>query len=93
MDFEKFTPINDRVVVRLQTHEEYTTDSGIIMTQRNENPLEKQARIGHVLSCGPKCEDVKPGDKIAMSRYAGQAIKIEGLEYILVTEKEIQGIF
>lgn len=93
MDFEKFTPINNRVVIKLQTHEEYTTEGGIIITEKNEDPLTRKARVGTVLSCGPKCSDVKPNDKVSLSRYAGQAIKIEGQEYILVIEDEILGIF
>ena len=92
MDFEKFKPIEDRVLLRLETHEEHVTEGGIIIQESNEEVLSRRARRASVLSCGPTCKYVKSGDTVALRRYVGQAIKIEGLEYILLKEGEIEGI-
>jgi chaperonin GroES len=37
--------------------------------------------------------DVKPGDKIIFSKYSGSEIKIDGKEYLIVSEKDVLAVF
>lgn len=90
---EEYKPLKDKVLLKLVTSEEYTTESGLVMPVLPEEFLTRETRTAHVLACGLECDELKSGDKVALSRYAGKAIKIEGIEYILVKESEIYGIY
>ncbi len=37
--------------------------------------------------------DVKPGDKIIYSKYSGSEIKVEGKEYLIISEKDVLAVF
>jgi chaperonin GroES len=92
----KIKPMNDRVLV-LRVEEEKKTAGGIIIPDTaKEKPQE-----GKVVSCGPgKVGDdgqrtpleVKPGDRILFSKYAGTEIKIDGVEHIFMREDDILGV-
>ena len=89
-------PLNDRVIVkRLDT--ERTTASGIVIP---ENAAEKPDQ-GEVVAVGPgkKTEDgkvlpvdLKAGDKVLFGKYAGQTVKIDGQELLVIREEEILAV-
>lgn len=89
-------PLGDRVVIKAVPQEE-KTKSGIIMpdTATKEKPQE-----GEVLAVGPgrleKGEriplDVKVGDRVIYSKYAGTEVKYEGEEYLILRESDILAI-
>lgn len=88
-------PLADRVIVKALPSEE-KTKSGIIMPDTaKEKPQE-----GEIVAAGPgKMEkgartpmDVKVGDKVIYSKYAGTEIKYDGQEYLILKESDIQAI-
>ena len=88
-------PLSDRVLVKMQESEE-TTKSGIILAS---SAIEKP-QIAEVIEVGPgkmvegKREEmnVKKGDKVVISKYAGTEVKYNGEEYIIVKEEDILAI-
>ena len=92
----KIRPLNDRVLV-VRVEEEQMTSGGIIIPDTaKEKPQE-----GKIISVGPgKIGDdgkrtplnVKKGDKILFSKYAGTEIKIDGVEHLFMKEDDILGV-
>ena len=88
-------PLGDRVVVKMLEAEE-TTKSGIILAGK----AEEKSQIAEVIKVGPglvedgkKIEmQVKEGDKVVLSQYAGTTVKYEGEEFIIVKESDILAI-
>jgi len=91
----KIKPLGDRVVIKQLPLEE-KTKSGIIMPDTaKEKPQE-----GEIVAVGPgkleKTErvalDVKVGDKVIYSKYAGTEVKYDGEEYLILKEADILAI-
>ena len=92
----KIRPLNDKVLV-VRVEEEQKTKGGIIIPDTaKEKPQE-----GKIIAAGPgKIDDngkrtplnVKKGDKILFSKYAGTEIKIDGVEHIFMKEDDILGV-
>ena len=91
----KLKPLSDRVVVKM-TEAEETTKSGIILTAS----AKEKPQIAEVLAVGPGATrdgvvvpmSVKVGDKVITSKYSGTEIKLDGTEYIIVSESDILAI-
>ena len=88
-------PLGDRVVLK-QVEAEETTKSGIVLPgQAQEKP--QQAEVvavgpgGVVEGKGVKME-VKVGNKVIYSKYAGTEVKLDGEEYIIVKQNDILAI-
>ncbi len=88
----KLVPLCDRVVLK-QLEAEEKTKSGIILTSASqEKPQEAE-----VIAVGPGgLVDgkevkmlVKPGDKVIYSHYAGNEVKLDGEDYIIVRQSDI----
>lgn len=89
-------PMNDRILV-LRTEKEQKTTGGIIIPDNaKEKPME-----GKVIAVGPgKIGDdgkripmeVKKGDKVLFSKYAGTEIKIDGVEHLVMRQDDILGV-
>ena len=91
----KLVPLGDRVVLK-QLEAEMTTKSGIVLPgQEKEKPQQAE-----VIAVGPgKVEDgkeikmeVKAGDKVIYSKYAGTEVKLEDEKYIIVKQSDILAI-
>ncbi|MBQ1748890.1 MAG: co-chaperone GroES [Lachnospiraceae bacterium] len=91
----KLVPLSDRVVLQ-QVKAEETTKSGIILASAaQEKPQEAV-----VLAVGPGglvdgkevAMQVKEGQKVIYSKYAGTEVKLDGEEYIIVKESDILAI-
>ena len=91
----KLIPLADRVVLKQSTPEE-KTKSGIILTsQSQEKPQQAE-----VVAVGPGgmvdgkeiTMNVKPGDMVIYSKYAGNEVKLEDEEYIIVKQSDILAI-
>lgn len=91
----KLKPLGDRVVVKA-VESEQTTKSGIVLPDTaQEKPQE-----GEVVAVGTgKYEDgkkvdleVKVKDKIIYSKYGPTEVKVEGEEYLIISEKDILAI-
>ena len=91
----KLVPLGDRVVLK-QCEAEETTKSGIILTgSAQEKPQEAE-----VIAVGPGgmvdgkevTMQVKVGQKVIYSKYAGTEVKLDGQEYIIVRQNDILAI-
>ena len=89
-------PLADRVVVEAAEAEE-TTASGIIIP----DTAKEKPQIGEIVATGPgkrnddgsrQAPEVKIGDKVLYSKYAGTDIKLGSEEYVLLSEKDILAI-
>ena len=92
----KFKPLQDRILVKRLEESEKTKGGIIIPDTAKEKPSE-----GEVIAVGPGALnsdgkrnpiDVKAGDKILISKYSGDEVKIEGDDLIIIKEEDIIGI-
>ena len=91
----KLTPLADRVVVKM-TEAEETTKSGIILTAS----AKEKPQVAEVVAVGPGgmvdgkevVMQVKEGQKVIYSKYAGTEVKLEGEEYIIVRQNDILAV-
>ncbi|MDM0461376.1 co-chaperone GroES [Clostridium perfringens] len=88
-------PLGDRVVIKRLEAEE-TTKSGIIVTgTAKERPQEAEVvAVGPgAIVDGKRTEmEVKTGDKVLYSKYAGTEVKFEGEEYTILRQDDILAI-
>ena len=91
----KLVPLGDRVVLK-QLEAEETTKSGIILA----NSAKEKPQEAEVIAVGPGgmvegkeiAMQVKVGDKVIYSKYAGNEVKLDGEEYIIVKQSDILAI-
>ncbi|ADB95446.1 co-chaperone GroES [Candidatus Atelocyanobacterium thalassae] len=86
-------PLGDRIFLKVNPAEEKTAGGILLPDNAQEKP-----QIGEVVSVGPgkrnddgsRSElDVKVGDKVLYSKYAGTDVKLSGEDYVLLSEKDI----
>ena len=91
----KLVPLGDRVVLK-QTEKEETTKSGIILVAKaQEKPV-----TAEVIAVGPGgmvdgkevTMQVKVGDQVIYSKYAGNEVKLDEEEYVIVKQSDILAI-
>ena len=89
-------PLHDRVLVRRE-EEETKSAGGIVLPG---SAAEKPSR-GEVIAVGKgaitdsgdvRALDVKVGDKVIFGQYAGNTVKIDGEELLMMAEKEILAV-
>ena len=92
----KIRPLQDRILVKRIEEEEKTKGGIIIPDTAKEKPSEgkvvavgkgKVSEDGKVLPL-----DVKKGDRILFSKYAGTDVVVEGDEHIIIREDDVLGI-
>lgn len=92
----KLRPLHDRLLVKRLTEEEKTKGGIIIPDTAKEKPQEAEVIAvgnGKVLDDGKKVPlDVKVGDKILFSKYSGNEVKVDGEEYLILREEDVQAI-
>ena len=89
-------PLGDRVVVKPLEAEE-TTKGGIILPDTAKEKPQKgkvlSVGTGKILDNGTRVPlDVRDGDIVIYSKYGGTEVKIEGEEYLIVSERDILGV-
>ena len=91
----KLRPLADRVIIKSSEVEE-TTKSGLILTgSATEKP-----QMAEVIAVGPGgivdgkevVMNVAVGDKVIYSKYAGNEVKVDGEEYIIVRQSDILAV-
>jgi len=91
----KIRPLLDRVVIKKLESEE-TTKSGIVLP----GSAKEKPEVAEIVAVGPggivdgkevKME-VKVGDKVLTSKYAGTEVKFEGTEYTILKQSDILAI-
>ena len=89
-------PLHDRVIVK-RLDQETKTASGIVIP---EAAAEKPNQ-GEVLAIGPgkrddkgvqNALDVKVGDRVLFGKYAGQTVKVDGQELLVMREEDIMAV-
>ncbi|MBS1148508.1 MAG: Heat shock protein 60 family co-chaperone GroES [Myxococcaceae bacterium] len=92
----KIRPLQDRLIVKRVAEENKTKGGIIIPDTAKEKPLEgKVIAVGNgkVLEDGKvRPLDVKAGDNILFSKYAGTEIKIEGEDHLMLREEDVLGV-
>jgi chaperonin GroES len=93
----KIQPLHDRVIVKRVEEEEKTKGGIIIPDTAKEKPIEGiivavgSGRIGEEGEKKIPLE-VKKGDRVLFSKYAGTEIKIDGEEHLIMKEEDIIAI-
>jgi chaperonin GroES len=92
----KIRPLHDRVIVK-RMEEERKTASGIVIP---DTAAEKPDQ-GTIMAVGTGkrddrgnliAMDVKVGDRVLFGKYAGQTVKVEGEELLVMREEDIMGV-
>ncbi len=91
----KLVPLDDKVVLKKVQAEE-TTKSGIVLTGQDK---EKPAQ-GEVVAVGPGGTvdgkevkmQVKTGDKVVYSKYAGTEVELDGEKFLVVKQGDILAV-
>ena len=93
----KLVPLFDGVVLKKLAAEE-TTASGIVLPGQGDKEKPGQ---GEVIAVGPGgvvdgkeiVMQVKAGDKVLYSKYAGSDVEVEGQKYIVIKQSDVLAIF
>jgi chaperonin GroES len=92
----KIRPLYDRVVVRRKEEEEKTAGGIVLPGSAKEKPNQGEVvavGLGKALDNGEvRPMSLKVGDQVVFGQYAGNAIKINGEEVIILNETEIFGV-
>jgi chaperonin GroES len=92
----KIKPMNDRILLKRVEQEQKTAGGLIIPDTAKEKPQEGKVIAvgsGKVGDDGKRTPlEVKAGDRVLFSKYAGSEIKIDGVEHIFMREDDILGI-
>ena len=89
-------PLHDRLIVK-RSEPELKTASGIVIPDSAGEKPEQ----GEVLAVGPGKRNergdlialsVKPGDRILFGKYAGQTVKVEGEEVLVIREDDVLAV-
>lgn len=92
----QFNPIRDNVVIE-KTQNESTTKSGIVIP----DSVKDKPSIGVVIAVGPGktlengtkiVPEVNVGDSVYYSKYSGNEIKVDGKDYVIISEANILSI-
>lgn len=94
----KVKPLADRVVVKALLGEEKTKSGIVLPDTAKEKPQEGEVvAVGSgklIESTGERMQlEVKVGDRVLYSKYAGTEVKIDGEEYLVLSERDILAIF
>jgi len=92
----KIIPLCDRILIKRVGEEEKTKGGIVIPDTAKEKPVQGKViavGAGKMGEDGKRIPlDVKEGDRVLFSKYAGNEIKIEGEEHLIVREDDILGI-
>jgi chaperonin GroES len=92
----KLKPIGDRVIAERLGSSEKTKSGLYLPDTAQEKPQEAlvvAVGTGKVLKSGKRVEpQVKVGDKVIFAKYSGSDIKVEGKEYVFLSEDEILAV-
>ncbi len=93
----KLQPLGDRVVVKAVEDNESRTASGLVIP----DTAKEKPQIGEVMAVGPGARDddgdrmemeVSVGDRVLYSKFAGTEVKLDGDEYLVLSERDILAI-
>lgn len=89
-------PLGDRVIIEALESEEKTASGIVLPDSAKEKPQEGKViavGAGRVLENGERlAPEVKEGDTVIFSKYAGTEVKAEGKDYLILRESDILAI-
>ncbi len=89
-------PLGDRILVKRIEEAEEVRGGIIIPDTAREKPMQGEVRAvgpGRTLDDGKLQKmEVKVGDRILISKYAGSEVKIDGQEFVILREDDVLGI-
>ncbi|MEO8745402.1 MAG: co-chaperone GroES [Candidatus Dormiibacterota bacterium] len=89
-------PLGDRVVVKPVEKEEKTKSGIVLPDTAKEKPQEgivEAVGTGRILDNGTKVPmELKVGDKVLYAKYAGNEFKLDEVEYLIVSEKDVLAV-
>ncbi len=93
----KLRPLHDRVIVK-RMEEETTSPGGIVIP---DSAAEKPSRgeviavgNGKILESGDvRALDLKVGDHVLFGKYSGTEVKVEGEDYLVMSESDVMAVF
>ena len=92
----KLKPLGDRLVVKVLEREEKTKSGLFLPDTAKEKPTEGEViavGTGKILDNGQKQPvEVKVGDRIIFSKYAGTEVKLDGEELVIFSERDVLAI-
>jgi len=92
----KLKPLGDRIVVKAAPHEEMTKGGLVLPDTVKEKPVE-----GIVVAVGPgkvldngarQAMDLSVDDRIIYSKYSGTEVKLDGEEYLVLSERDVLAV-
>ena len=92
----KVVPLNDKIVVKRLEAEEKTAGGIVLPDAAKEKP--RQGKVlsvgeGKLLESGKRAKfQVKEGDRVLFSSYAGNEVQVDGEEYLIMSEDDILAI-
>lgn len=93
----KLEPLGDKVVVEPEDDLEQRTPSGLVIP----DTAKEKPQIGKVVAVGPGAldddgdrlpMDVKDGDRVLYSKFAGTEVKLDGTEYLVLSSRDLLAI-
>ena len=93
----KLQPLGDRVVVKSDGAQDTRTPSGLVIP----DTAKEKPQMGEVVAAGPGAlnddgerlpMDVKVGDTVLYSKFAGTEVKLEGVEYLVLSARDLLAI-
>ncbi len=89
-------PLGDRVIIRVLEKEEKTKSGIFLPDTAKEKPQEGEVvavGAGRVYDNGERvAPEVSVGDKVMFSKYAGTEVKIDGIDHLIISERDILAI-
>jgi chaperonin GroES len=89
-------PLGDRVVIKPVEREERTKSGIVIPDTAKEKPQEgivEAVGTGRILDSGTTVPmELKIGDKVLYAKYAGNEFKLDDVEYLIVSEKDVLAV-
>lgn len=93
----KLQPLGDRVVVKPDADQDLRTQSGLVIP----DTAKEKPQTGSVVAVGPGAfdddgdrlpMDVKVGDTVLYSKFAGTEFKVDGVEHLVLSQRDLLAI-
>ncbi len=88
----KLKPLGNRIVIQSLTEEE-TTKSGIILPDTVDKEKKAEGKV-IAIGVGEKMTKLglKVGDKVLFGKYAGEEVKVDSIEYKILTDEDVLAV-
>ncbi len=92
----KIRPLHDRVIVKRMEEERMSAGGIVIPDSATEKPIKGEViAVGngkHLDNGDIRALDVKAGDKVLFGKYSGTEVKVDGEEYLVMSESDVMAV-